>query len=278
MTSSHFSAHPEIDGLTLFSTSPDLHQHELHEHQAYSVIMLTHGRKNFHHMGEDLIVKAGEIAVANPGQMHGCGPINNEQWAHRTWYINQALMTEIAHDLGIQSQVTLKYPVIRDAELFNLLIQAHKNCTQGELLDRQVIALEHLSALVKKHANPSKLTTTEYKLSARNRYEIYIEYLNARLSDRVELKDLASCTRVKRNQVIKDFRHVRGATPGKVFRQMRLNHAKQMLSKDFPLADVANSVGFSDQSHFTRCFRKAFGLTPNKFRALIQKNGGVFAL
>jgi AraC family transcriptional regulator len=33
-----------------------------------------------------------------------------------------------------------------------------------------------------------------------------------------------------------------------------------------PLADVATEVGFSDQSHFTRHFKRLVGVTPRQFR------------
>ncbi|RVA47310.1 AraC family transcriptional regulator, partial [Mesorhizobium sp. M7A.F.Ca.CA.004.11.1.1] len=37
-----------------------------------------------------------------------------------------------------------------------------------------------------------------------------------------------------------------------------------------PLAQIAVEAGFSDQSHFTRQFKKAFGMTPGRWSSLIQ--------
>ena len=48
----------------------------------------------------------------------------------------------------------------------------------------------------------------------------------------------------------------------------RVERAKELLrGRDRPpLAEVATEVGFSDQSHFTRHFRRLVGVTPRRFR------------
>jgi AraC-like DNA-binding protein len=38
------------------------------------------------------------------------------------------------------------------------------------------------------------------------------------------------------------------------------------MDNDIPLADVANLVGYEDQSYFTRVFRSRVGISPGKYR------------
>ena len=48
-----------------------------------------------------------------------------------------------------------------------------------------------------------------------------------------------------------------------------IEHASELLSKSaMPLAEIASTCGFSDQSHFCALFKKHSGLTPAKFRDL----------
>jgi AraC-like DNA-binding protein len=42
----------------------------------------------------------------------------------------------------------------------------------------------------------------------------------------------------------------------------RLDRARALIREGKPLADVALASGFSDQSHLTRHFKKAYGVSP----------------
>jgi AraC-like DNA-binding protein len=54
--------------------------------------------------------------------------------------------------------------------------------------------------------------------------------------------------------------------------QTRINHArKRLIDTDLPIAAVALESGYSDQSSFTRQFRRSTGLSPSEFRRL-RKN------
>ncbi len=47
----------------------------------------------------------------------------------------------------------------------------------------------------------------------------------------------------------------------------RLNHAKELLvTGDAPIVAVAKSVGYHDPYHFSKRFKKQFGVSPSKFR------------
>lgn len=61
-------------------------------------------------------------------------------------------------------------------------------------------------------------------------------------------------------------------TPQKYLRKLQLRMASRALVYTVqPLADVAVSCGFADQSHFTREFRGHFGRTPREYRELYAK-------
>ncbi|WP_247876443.1 helix-turn-helix domain-containing protein [Azospirillum brasilense] len=63
------------------------------------------------------------------------------------------------------------------------------------------------------------------------------------------------------------FRKHHGVPPQAFALQERLNEARLLLRAGEPIAAVAADTGFTDQSHLGRCFRRAFGVTPGRYRA-----------
>jgi AraC-like DNA-binding protein len=58
-----------------------------------------------------------------------------------------------------------------------------------------------------------------------------------------------------------------GATYGELVDEVRFEAASRHLrDPDLPIGDVARYVGFADQSHFSRMFRRIAGLSPREFR------------
>ncbi len=65
----------------------------------------------------------------------------------------------------------------------------------------------------------------------------------------------------------RQFRKRHGVPP-RAFRLLEnLNDARRLLRTGEAIAAVAAETGFSDQSHLGRCFRRAFGVTPGRYRA-----------
>lgn len=63
-------------------------------------------------------------------------------------------------------------------------------------------------------------------------------------------------------------------TYGVLVDDLRFQVAKEHLQNaDVPIIEVAQSVGFRDQSDFTRMFRRVAGLTPGRFRKTIKSGG-----
>jgi AraC family transcriptional regulator len=63
------------------------------------------------------------------------------------------------------------------------------------------------------------------------------------------------------------FRQAVGVPPHQYILQLRICEAQKLLAAgDMTLAELAAHLGFSDQSHFSRAFRKVTGTTPGHFR------------
>jgi AraC family transcriptional regulator len=63
-----------------------------------------------------------------------------------------------------------------------------------------------------------------------------------------------------------------GTPVGTYVRGLRLNWAAARLAdSEDTIAQIASEAGFFDQSHFTRTFRRHFGLTPQAYRRAVRQ-------
>lgn len=93
------------------------------------------------------------------------------------------------------------------------------------------------------------------------------ELIQARFSESLTLAGVAARVGVHPVHLARVFRRHYRCTIGEYVRQVRIEFASRELSvSDAPLAEVAAATGFSDQSHFSRTFKRLTGQTPAEFR------------
>jgi len=65
----------------------------------------------------------------------------------------------------------------------------------------------------------------------------------------------------------KKLKALTGESPNSLIRIMRLKLAASLLEKNEKnITDILMSVGFSNPSYFTRCFKAYFGVTPREYQ------------
>jgi len=82
----------------------------------------------------------------------------------------------------------------------------------------------------------------------------------------VTLADLGGAVGASPTHVVRAFTHRFGLPPHAYVVARRVDAARRLLLAGRPPADVAATVGFHDQAHLTRQFRRHVGTTPGRFR------------
>ena len=99
-----------------------------------------------------------------------------------------------------------------------------------------------------------------------------IRHVEAHLSTPPSIRELARIAQMSVYQLDRRMRRVFGLTTGQWMLQTRINHARERLvDTELPVASVALEAGYSDQSAFTRQFRRSTGLSPSEFRRLRRR-------
>jgi AraC-like DNA-binding protein/transcriptional regulator with XRE-family HTH domain len=88
------------------------------------------------------------------------------------------------------------------------------------------------------------------------------EHLDASYAGGVPLEELTALLQVDKYRLIRAFAREVGYPPYAYQLLVRIFHARRLLTEGRAAADVAAMVGFADQSHLIRHFRRIEGVTP----------------
>ncbi len=92
------------------------------------------------------------------------------------------------------------------------------------------------------------------------------DYIDANLSEPVQLSAIAEAACMSRFHFARMFREQTGLSPMEYLRMRRIERARQLLRIDGRrIGQIASELGFYDQSHFVRWFRRSLGCTPSAY-------------
>jgi AraC family transcriptional regulator len=188
-------------------------------------------------------------------------------------YIPNTLIAEYARDMpGHHAPVLCSHAVPRKDMMIDslgrALLEANRlgggfGQTYAEGISMAIVARLLASAnnvAASERARASKLAPWRLKRA--------LEYVETRLDEPVSLAEVASSAGLTRMHFAAQFRAATGLRPHEYLLRRRIERAQEMLVvTGMSLVDVALSVGFQTQSHFTSVFKRYAGQPPRAWRA-----------
>lgn len=110
-----------------------------------------------------------------------------------------------------------------------------------------------------------------YRLRDRNRGEMeadiktLVEKMTGHPEQELPLETLAANLFVSKYYFIRKFKNSVGMTPHRFRIQNRIRKSQGMLDGKRTISEIAVEMGFYDQSHFDRAFRKIVGISPSEY-------------
>ncbi|MGW7075979.1 AraC family transcriptional regulator [Streptomyces sp. NPDC054866] len=259
--------------LDLLTARFDRHRYAPHYHEEFTVGVCVGGSEVIDYRGGRLDVGPGSIVVLAPGEVHTGGPGRQGGYAYRAMYPAPRLLAE-----GTLTAPNFRDPVLNDPELAAALRRAHTelSASPGLLGTSDPLEAESrlpwlLTALARRHGSARLLCDT---VPGADRIA---RAVRDRLADELlappSLAELAAPLGLSRYQLLRAFRTSTGMPPYAWLAQHRVTRARGLLDAGLRPAEAASLVGFADQAHLTRWFRRVLGVTPAAYRNSVQDGG-----
>jgi len=252
-----------------------------HSHDTFGVGVVWRGAQRSASGRGPVEARVGDIITVNPGEVHDGKPFDERGRAWRMLYFEPSLLYDVASELGVPgyASVAFEQPVLHDGPLAARFEQAYAAATGCAATTDDALACETSLFSLMAHCVRAQTTAGEQVPACETREptgsaSVLIRRARARIDDdpcsAVTLAELAAQAGMSRFQFLRAFARDTGLPPHAYLVQRRIALAHRLIARGAVLADAAAGAGFADQSHMTRAFVRAFGVTPAQYAAAVR--------
>ncbi|MEN5305515.1 MULTISPECIES: AraC family transcriptional regulator [unclassified Pseudomonas] len=244
------------------------HAYDPHWHDSFLVGFTEQGVQQFNCRRVRHQSTAGQVFLLEPGDLHDGHAPTAEGFTYSTLYLEpnwldtelRALFEQAPGDSLPRFADTLCH----DERLARAIALAFQAVHGQELRIVRQTAMDTLLAALTGHLHWRKRLNPDPRLpltAQRAR-----DYLHAHFDQDISLEQVAQACGVDRFRLTRAFKAAFGLAPHAYLIQLRLARARRLLAQGQTPAEVAMALGFADQSHLGRWFRRAYRLTPADYR------------
>jgi len=161
--------------------------------------------------------------------------------------------------------------IIDDSHLYKLISTFCSNILNSYIdLENEYLFLEIIEELTINHSS----STRSLKKIGREKKTVKIlqEYIEDNYKDNISCNQLSKISGLSIYYLIRLFSNEYDFSPHGYQNYIRIKRVKQLLMNEkMTMADIALDVGFVDQSHMVKHFKKSVGITPNRYFQEMRK-------
>lgn len=254
---------PGFESLELLRGQRVTQEYPRHWHENLYLCATLRGTSVLYCRGASWQTRPGSLALVAPGEIHSnrkahcnfrCVFVEPQALRHAT----EQLIERSIHEISFRSGL------IDDRLTSQTFLQAHRSLEQGDAcLDQSHLAMSFLHRLAVRHAAPAipSLRLGNESCAVRQARR----FLDEHYAERVSLQQLATYARLSPYHLHRSFCRYVGMPPHQYQLELRIMKAKSFLRIGRSISETASIVGFVDQSHLTRHFKRSVGVTPGQF-------------
>ncbi|WP_176508939.1 MULTISPECIES: AraC family transcriptional regulator [Pseudomonas] len=244
------------------------HAYDPHWHDSFLVGFTEQGVQQFNCRRVRHQSTAGQVFLLEPGDLHDGHAPTAEGFTYSTLYLEPSWLDTELRALFEQapgdSLPRFADTLCHDERLAHATALAFQAVHGQELRIVRQTAMDTLLATLTSHLHWRKRLNPDPRLpltAQRAR-----DFLHAHFDQDIGLEQVAQACGVDRFRLTRAFKAAFGLAPHAYLVQLRLARARRLLARGQTPAEVAMALGFADQSHLGRWFRRAYRLTPADYR------------
>ncbi|WP_347557081.1 AraC family transcriptional regulator [Robbsia sp. KACC 23696] len=274
------------------------HAYDAHWHDSYLLGVTEQGVQQFDCRGRRVHSRPGQVFMLEPGEIHNGDAPMDEGFTYAMLYLPTAWLEGALRQWrdasGLPDGDLCFARTLADApalgasirKVFALLRQMPPRITRDIAVDALLTQLTEHSHIGNSTRGFGRAGVSRNGASvdpicadasfARDEQSAVVfaararDYLHAHLEIDVGLDALAEECGTDRFTLTRAFKARYGVAPHAYLVQLRLVSARARLAHGEPVADVAQAVGFADQSHLGRWFRRVYGVPPAQYGKAAQ--------
>jgi AraC-like DNA-binding protein len=212
--------------------------------------------------GTGLAAHATDVFVHTPNASHAGGPSAGKSLEYQAIYPSRQLASGL---LNFDQQNIPQISFVSECDSLRRSIQDF--FTVSVSTDRAQKLKQILAHVCNEATARSKQLLSKKRAGETESDELQIarKFLVDNCRRDVSIAELSEVCFLSQFHLIRAFKQKFGITPRQLLINQRVLFAKKLLAQGEPIASVALSAGFSDQSHLHRCFKRISGFNPGQY-------------
>jgi AraC-like DNA-binding protein len=243
------------------------HAYDPHDHDEMLVGITQQGVQQFRCHRSLHTSTPGRAILIEPGAVHDGHAPGADGFTYAMLYLPQAWVAGMLQRLGAWEisaiQPAFRSTLAEDAALSVAIQQAFVALHHGEGRLARDQSLDRLIGLLSRHLSKGLPRVQRDSVAPVERAR---DLLHARMGHDIGLDELAGHSGIDRFRLARQFKQAFGLSPHAYLVRLRLRAARALLAEGREPAQVATEVGFADQSHLGRWFRRTYRLTPAAYQ------------
>lgn len=258
-------------------------EHNYHCHDFIEIVIILKGKGHFLINGLETSVSEGNVLILNPGTYHKSIPSPQHSLTECYLAFTDVEFVNTPRNffpLFHGQKLTGKLPEKAKKEIFHLCSAIHqesqsRNTGRYFMLKSYLIQVICLLLRFDRQEETAIIPVAGYEFKSPNKTYVVqkiMKYMEIHYREKISLDQIAENMYLSPFYISKLFKSETGDTPINYLISLRMEKAKELLDHNPALSiqEAAAAVGYEDAYHFSKLFKKYYGLSPLYYKARIE--------